>query len=98
MSCVSGARDQSRLQPNPTHQMEPGMLPAPPVPNSNKLLLTTERNLIAPIHYHSPPSSPGDGPEPEWWASRDRLQKPDRLRCSDPRTPASCLCDQVGRQ
>jgi ParB family transcriptional regulator, chromosome partitioning protein len=29
MSCVSGARDQSPLQPNPTHQMEPGMLPAP---------------------------------------------------------------------
>jgi hypothetical protein len=32
MSCVSGARDQSRLQPNLTHQMEPGMLPAPPEP------------------------------------------------------------------
>ena len=29
MSCVSGARDQSPLQPNPTHQIEPGMLRAP---------------------------------------------------------------------
>src|SRR5258707_15636914 len=32
MSCVSGARDQSPLQPNPNHQMEPGTLPAPPEP------------------------------------------------------------------
>jgi ParB/RepB/Spo0J family partition protein len=32
MSCVSGAPDQSPLQPNPTHQMEPGMLRAPPEP------------------------------------------------------------------
>ena len=31
-SCASGTRAQSPLQPNPTHQMEPGMLPAPPEP------------------------------------------------------------------
>jgi hypothetical protein len=32
MSCVSGNRDQSPLQPNPTHSVEPGMLPASPEP------------------------------------------------------------------
>ena len=29
MTCVSGARGQSPLLPNPTHKMEPGMLAAP---------------------------------------------------------------------
>jgi hypothetical protein len=42
MSCVLGTRDQSPLQPNPTHEMEPGMLSAPPGPIRNNSLAQSE--------------------------------------------------------
>src|SRR5260370_6000122 len=34
MNCVSGARDQSPLRPNPNHQMEPGIVTSIPGTNS----------------------------------------------------------------
>jgi hypothetical protein len=45
MSCVSGGRDQSPLEPNPTHQMEPGMLPAPPEPIQTSSYSQQKANL-----------------------------------------------------